>query len=155
MHDKFMTYCSSLYCCSLWSAYDYTTLRSIHVAHNDVLRFMFHLPLYTRVSNIFVSLNIPNFSVLKTKLVYSMCQGVLASSNRLVRALLDSNFFVTSRIFKQWKQILFSNYVCQATFFKGNYTPLFLTVFLYICIYTLYSTEYCLQIKAFSQSINQ
>ena len=28
--NLFMTYCSSLYCCSLWSAYDYTTLRSIH-----------------------------------------------------------------------------------------------------------------------------
>ena len=41
--NLFMTYCSSLYCCSLWSAYENTTLRSIHVAHNDVLRFMFHL----------------------------------------------------------------------------------------------------------------
>ena len=108
----FMTYCSSLYCCSLWSAYDNTTLRSIHAAHNDVLRFMFHLPRYTRVSNIFVSLNIPNFSVLRRKLVYSMYKRVLASSNSLVRTLLDSNFFVTSRIFKQWMQILFSNYVC-------------------------------------------
>ena len=108
----FMTYCSSLYCCSLWSAYDDTTLRSIHVAHNDVLRFMFHLPRYTRVSNIFVSLNIPNFSVLRRKLVYSMYKRVLASSKCLVRTLLDSNFFVTSRIFKQWMQIRFSNYMC-------------------------------------------
>ena len=92
--NLFMTYCSSLCCCSLWSAYDYTSLRSIHVAHNDVLRFMFHLPRwYTRVSNIFVSLNIPNFSVLRRKLVYSMYKRVLASSNSFVRTLLDSNFF--------------------------------------------------------------
>ena len=56
--------------------------------------------------------NIPNFSVLRRKLVYSMYKRVLASSNSLVRTLLDSNFFVTSRIFKQWMQILFSNYVC-------------------------------------------
>ena len=110
--NLFMTYCSPLYCCSLWSACDYTTLRSIHVAHNDVYRFMFHLPQYTRVSNIFVSLNIPNFSVLRRKLVYSMYKRVLASSNSLVRTLLDSNFFVTSRTFKRWMQILFSNYVC-------------------------------------------
>ena len=65
-----------------------------------------------RECNIFVSLNIPNFSVLRRKLVYSMYKRVLASSNSLVRTLLDSNFFVTSRIFKQWMQILFSNYVC-------------------------------------------
>ena len=105
--NLFMTYCSSLYCCSLWSAYDCATLRSIHVAHNDVLRFMFHLPRYTRLSNIFVSLNIPNFSVLRRKLAYSMYKRVLASLNSLVRTLLDSNCFVTSRIYKQWMQILF------------------------------------------------
>ena len=39
--------------------------RSIHAAHNDIFRFTFHLPRYTRVSNIFVSLNIPSFSVLR------------------------------------------------------------------------------------------
>ena len=98
--------------CSLWSAYDYTTLRSIHVAHNDVLRFMFHLPQYTRVSNIFVSLNIPNFSVLRRKLVYSMYKRVLASSKQPCENTFGLNFFVTSRIFKQLMQIRFSNYVC-------------------------------------------
>ena len=71
-----------------------------------------YLGIRTRVSNIFVSLKIPNFSVLRRKLVYNMYKRVLASSDRLVRILLDSNYFVTSRIFKQWMQILFSNYVC-------------------------------------------
>ena len=135
----FMAYYSWLYCCSPWSAYDYTTLRSIHVAHNDVLRFMFHLPRYRRVSNIFVSLNIPNFSVLRRKLVYSMYKWVLAGSKSLVRILLDSNFCVTSTIFKQCMQILFSNYVCWATFFKGNYTLLFFNcVSVYMYIYSVF-----------------
>ena len=58
-----VVYCSSLYCCSLWSACDYaTTLRGIHVVHSDAFRFMFHLPQYTRVSNIFVSHDITSFS---------------------------------------------------------------------------------------------
>ena len=47
------------------------------------------------------------FQCLGGKLVYSMYKRVLASSNSLVRTLLDSNFFVTSRIYKQWMQILF------------------------------------------------
>ena len=92
--NLFMTYCSSLYSCSIWSAYDNSTLRSIHVAHNDVLRVMFHLPRHTRVSNIFVKQNIPSFPVLRRKLVYSMYKRVLTSSNSLVQALVDSNFFV-------------------------------------------------------------
>ena len=60
---------------------------------------MFHLPQYTRMSNIIVSLNIPSFSVLRRKLVYSMYKRVLASSSSLVTILLNSNSFVTSRIF--------------------------------------------------------
>ena len=111
-NNLFMTYCSSLYCCALWSAYDYATLRSIHVAHNDVLRFMFHLPWYRRVSNIFVSLNIPNFSVLRRKLVYSMYKRVLASSNSLVRTLLDSNFLWHLGFLNNGCKYFFSNYVC-------------------------------------------
>ena len=102
-----MTYCSSLYCCSIWSAYDNSTLRSIHVAHNDVLRVMFHLPRHTRVSNIFVKQNIPSFPVLRRKLVYSMYKRILTSSNSLVQALVDSNFFLMSKIFKKWMEILF------------------------------------------------
>ena len=90
--NLFMTYCSSLYCCSLWSAYDNSTLRSIHVAHNDLLRVLFHLPWHT---------------VLRRKLVYSMYKRVLTSSNSLVQALVDSNFFLTSKIFKKWMEILF------------------------------------------------
>ena len=41
----------------------------------------------------------------------------------------------------------------QATFLKGTYRALFLTCFcIYICIHTLHSMDYCLQIKL---SINQ
>ena len=183
-----MTCCSSLYCCSLWSAYDYTTLRSIHVAHNDVLRFMFHLPRYTRVSNIFVSLNIPNFSVLRRKLVYSMYKRVLASSNSLARTLWTQTFLwhlgflnsgckyflaimcvrlhlskVTTHLcFLTVWHLGFLNSGCKyflaimcvrLHFSKVTTHLCFLTVFLCICIYTLYSMDYCLQIKAFNQSI--
>ena len=63
---------------------------------------MFHLSRHTRVSNIFVPQNIPSFPVLRRKLVYSMYKQVLASSNSLVKALVDSNFFLTSKIFIKW-----------------------------------------------------
>ena len=57
------------------------------------LEFMFHLPLHTRISNIIVKQNIPSFPVLRRKLFYSMCKRVLTSSNSLVQALVDPNFF--------------------------------------------------------------
>ena len=72
-------------------------------------RVMFHLPRHTRVSNIFVKQNIPSFPVLRRKLVYSKYKRVLTSSNSLVQALVDSNFFLMSKIFKKWMEILFLN----------------------------------------------
>ena len=43
--NLFSKYCSPLYCCSIWSAYDNSTiLRSIRAAHNDVF--------YSHVSSI-------------------------------------------------------------------------------------------------------
>ena len=62
--------------------------------HNDVFRFMFYLPRYIKVSNIFVLPNIQSFPVLRRSLAYSiMCKRVPASSNSLVKALVDSSFF--------------------------------------------------------------
>ena len=92
--NLFMTYCSSLYCCSIWSAYDNSTLRSIHVVIMMFLEScMFHLPRYIKVSNICVKQNIPSFPVLRRKLVYSMYKRVLSSSNSPIQAFVDSNFF--------------------------------------------------------------
>ena len=54
----------------------------------------------------------------RRKLVYSVYKRVLDSSNYVVKTLLDSNIFVTSRIFKQWIQIIFSHCVCVATFLR-------------------------------------
>ena len=81
-----------------------------------------------------------------------MYKRVLASSNSLVRTLVDSNFFVTSRIFKQWMQILFSNYMCRLHFSRVTTHLCFNCVSVYM--YTLYSMYYYLQNKSF-QSINQ
>ena len=67
------------------------------------LRVMFHLPRHTRVSNILLNrIYLYNFLVLRRKLVYSMYKRVLTSSNSLVQALVESNCFLTSKIFKMW-----------------------------------------------------
>lgn len=106
--NLFITYCSSLYCSSVWSSYsETTTLKSLHVAHNDIFRFLFKLPRRCSVSYNFVIRDIPNFPVIRRKLVYSLYKRVLSSSNILIRTLVDSNFFLTSRIFKEWMKIIF------------------------------------------------
>ena len=144
--NLFMTYCSSLYCCSIWSAYDNSHLRSIHVAHNDVPRVMFHLPQHTRASNIFVKQNIPNFPVLRRKLVYSMYKWGLTSSNSLVQALVDSNFFFWRLRYLRsgWKFFLNS--------WQYNFSFV-LTVFCKCVLTSYFSMDYCLQIKPFNLSI--
>ena len=98
---------------SVWQVYKILIARLLWSEKNKAYRkliVMFHLPRHTRVSNIFVKQKIPSFPVLRRKLVYSMYKRVLTSSNSLVQALVDSNFFVSSKIFKKWMEIFFNSW---------------------------------------------
>ena len=55
----------------------------------------------------FVLRNIPNFDVIRRKLVYSLLSRVSSSTNVLITAILDMIHFTESEMFKSWKNILF------------------------------------------------
>ena len=103
----FMSFCSSFYCTSLWTVYKRASLQALHVAHNNVLRLLFHLPRIGSISGHFVSQGIPNFLVLRRKLIYSMYKRVLSSQNTLIYTLANVNHFMYTRIYKEWVDTLF------------------------------------------------
>ena len=103
----FTSYCSSFYCCSLWSNYKNATLKALHVAHNNIFRLLFHLPRRCSVSAYFVEYRLPNFSVIRKKLIYSLYRRVLDSCNSLISTIVNCNHFVSSRIIQEWSNVLF------------------------------------------------
>ena len=103
----FISFCSSFYCCSLWSCFSVSCLRSLHVAHNNIFRSLFHLPRLISISSCFVQNNIHCFKTIRRKLILSLYNRVLASDNQLIMALINERYVVKSFILKTWLRVLF------------------------------------------------
>ena len=102
----FRSYCSSFYCCSVWDLYKQESIRRIKVCHNNVLRFLIKARAGDSISHHFVSRNLPNFDVLRRKLVYSMFKRVQDSNNILISTIVESDVFVYSRMCNKWIALL-------------------------------------------------
>ena len=67
----FKSYCSTMYCSSMWFDSTVTSMRKLKIAYNNGLRRILNLLKYNRASEMFVNLNIPSFDELLRKFVYS------------------------------------------------------------------------------------
>ena len=76
--------CSPFYCCVLWCHFHKTSLQDLQVAYNNVFRLLKNLPYRCRVSPHFNALGMNHFSVIRRKLVHSLYQRTLHSSNTLI-----------------------------------------------------------------------
>ena len=63
----FSTYCTAFYCCSMWSSFKTASLKRLHIAHNNIFRFLFTIGKRESVSAIFVKNNIPNMPIIRRK----------------------------------------------------------------------------------------
>ena len=95
----FTSYCSSFYCCALWRNFNKASLQDLQVAYNNVSRLLINLPYRCRVSPHFIALGMNHFSVIRRKLVHSLHQRILHSSNTLINSLVRCNHLASSRFF--------------------------------------------------------
>lgn len=100
----FKTYCSSLYCCPLWSKYRKATIKKLHVACNKMFKCFMNVPRDFSASLLFVSCNVENFTVLRRKLVYNLYRRVYSSSNTLVSNF--SNCISNDHFRTSWTKLL-------------------------------------------------
>ena len=101
----FKAFCLSMYCCPLWSNYRLYSIRRLHVAMNKVFKGLMRMPYFSSASLLFAVCNVPNFSVLRRKLVYSLRRRIYESCNKLV-----TNFTVFSTenvMHSKWDKLLF------------------------------------------------
>ena len=104
---SYKTYCSSVYCCALISTYLSETLRKLHVAFNKTFKCLMNVHRYSSASALFVSHRVDNFLVLRRKLVYSFINRIENTTNNLVRAILDTEYFMFSKLRQEWDKILY------------------------------------------------
>jgi len=104
----FQSFCSSLYCGSLWYKYNHNSIKKLKVCHNNVFRYFFKVDRRESISRHFANFNLPNFNVIRRKLVFSIYKRIFSSQNQLIQTIVSSVFFMNSKLFKCWYSILFS-----------------------------------------------
>ena len=105
--ELFKAFCSSIYCCAVWSCFDKMFMDDLHVAHNNIFRLFFTLQQPCSVSYHFRQRNVSNFPLIRRKQCCSLFKRILESTNSLVHCLADSIHFVQSKIFMAWANDIF------------------------------------------------
>ena len=105
--ELFRSYCSSIYCSSLWYNYTQESMRRLRVCHNHILRRIFNVPRYSSASQLFVSNNLRNINVLRRNCIYSLKQRIQSSNHILLIALRESDAYINFRLNAEWDRMLY------------------------------------------------
>ena len=97
----FQTYCSSFYCCALWSNNE--LLERAKVCHNNVLRFFIKSNYMDSISGHFVNRNIHNFDILRRKSIISLFRRLMLSKNMLISTVVNNIHFIYGNVLASWK----------------------------------------------------
>ena len=104
----FKTYCSSNYCCQLWSNYRRESLKKCIVAYNDIYRSLFGVQRGESISQIYVNNNIDSFKTILRKNIFSFKKRLLSSDNIIVSTIVASVFYnKCSNLTSKWTTLLY------------------------------------------------
>jgi len=103
----FRAYCTPMYGCQLWcSMYQYS-FNKLRVAYNDAFRQLLQEPRWCSASKLFVFNSVSSLPENMRKLTFSLWRSLQISDNSLVNAVLSSDLFFKSPVFKCWRSSLF------------------------------------------------
>ena len=105
----FTTYCTSIYCNSLWQNFKQATLQRLRVTYNNIIRRLTGQPPYCSASMMCVGMGFKSFPEVRRTAAYSIMQRVERSSNVLVRTIRCSDAYTRSHIRRQWTLLLYPN----------------------------------------------
>jgi hypothetical protein len=91
----FLSYCTNLYCSSLWTNFTAQSLRKLNVCYNNALRCILNLPRSCSASTMFVCNNVNTCSALMRSSVYLL----MSSQNTVIMTLCTSAWHFRSPIF--------------------------------------------------------
>ena len=82
----FRAYCTSFYCCAIWSKYSQNDIQSVKVAYNNIVRGFFGISRLSSVTDACRDLGIPNFRDIYKNSMCSLSTRIVKSNNVYVRA---------------------------------------------------------------------
>ena len=91
--NLFKTYCTTLYCSSLWAKFTQVNIRELQVCYNNAFRKCMGLPRHCSASQMFVTSNVPSFFEYYRKTCYGFMNRMINSNNSLVNVVVQSCMF--------------------------------------------------------------
>ena len=88
--ELFRSFCTSFYCCYLWTAYKKSTFDKLRVDFNNTYRRVLNLPWRCSASAMYVTFIMQNFEAVTTKSTYGFIQRLHKCTNSLITAIEKS-----------------------------------------------------------------
>ena len=104
--ELFRSFCTSFYCCYLWTAYKKSTFNKLRVAFNNAYRRVLGLPWRSSASAMYANFGIQNFEAVIRKSTFGFTQRLAKSTNTLIMAI-ESSWIVRIDIWDFWQKTLY------------------------------------------------
>ena len=103
----FKTFCSNIYCSTLWCRFTDESMRRLKVAYNRIFRIPMGLEHRTSMSCRIYCERYGSFCCYSAKAIASFRKLIFSNDNILVRTVVDSVFFTFCRLSRRWSKALF------------------------------------------------
>ena len=103
----FQSFCSNMYCCSLWTHYSRTIFNSTRVAYNNAFRIFLRLPMRCSASTMFVTNRIPSFNENLRKSYFNLYKRLFNSTNQYLKLVFKVARLTRNTIVCHWRQHLY------------------------------------------------
>ena len=104
--ELFKSYCTSFYCCYLWTAYKKSTFDRLRVAFNNAYRRVLSQPWRCSSSAMYANFGINNFETTIRKSTYGFIQRLAKSTNSLIMTI-EKSWVVRIDIWNFWQNTLY------------------------------------------------
>ena len=103
----FQTFCSNIYCMTLWSQFTLTSTGTLRVNYNNILRRMLNLPSYCSASQMFVNLGLRGYAEMQRYACHSLIERLKKSDNSIISAVINSDARLQSTLWEYWHRMLY------------------------------------------------
>ena len=88
----FNAFCTTMYCCSLWTVYNDYMMNRVKVAYNNLFRKLFSLPYDCSASEMFVNNRVKTFVHIRRAAIHSLSDRVIKSDNVILTRCMKLSF---------------------------------------------------------------
>ena len=98
----FKSFCSTMYCSTMWYNCTVTAMRRLRIAYNNSLRRLLGIPKHNSASGMFVQLNLKSFGELLRSYIHGFMNRLQCSNNLILSCICESTEPMYSNIWTWW-----------------------------------------------------